>query len=102
MKIESKLLNQTLYVSMEGELDEHASHYARTALDALLASAGAVRVVIDMSGLSFMDSTGIGVLLGRYKKLKVKGVPIYIANPGKTIDKILKMTGLYDIMPKIG
>ena len=48
-----------------------------------------------------MDSTGIGVLIGRYKRMKDKDIPIYIANPSKHAEKIFKMTGLYDIMPKI-
>lgn len=48
-----------------------------------------------------MDSTGIGVLIGRYKKMKLKNIPIFIANPSNHAEKIFKMTGLYDIMPKI-
>ena len=48
-----------------------------------------------------MDSTGIGMLIGRYKKLKSKGVPIYIQNPSNEADKILEISGLYKIMPKI-
>ena len=48
-----------------------------------------------------MDSTGIGVLLGRYKMLKKIGVPIYIQNPSVSINKILQISGIYEIMPKI-
>jgi len=48
-----------------------------------------------------MDSTGIGVLLGRYKTLKKAGIPIYIQNPSVSINKILQISGLYEIMPKI-
>jgi stage II sporulation protein AA (anti-sigma F factor antagonist) len=101
MRIESKQINNTLYVGLSGELDEHASEYARTRLDLLLAAQAISRVIIDLSELIFMDSTGIGVLIGRYKKLKGKEIPIYIANPSIQADKIFKMTGLYEIMPKI-
>ena len=59
------------------------------------------QVIIDLSELEFMDSTGIGVLIGRYKKLRSKNVPIYICNPSNHVEKIFKMSGLYDIMPKI-
>ena len=48
-----------------------------------------------------MDSTGIGVLIGRYKLVKDKGVPIFISSPNKQVDKIFSMTGIYNIMPKI-
>ena len=59
------------------------------------------QVIIDLSELEFMDSTGIGVLIGRYKRMKSSNIPIYICNPNNHIEKIFKMTGLYEIMPKI-
>ena len=101
MKIESKILNNTLYIGLSGELDECVSEYTRSGLDEILSGAKAGKVVIDLSQLSFMDSTGIGVLIGRYKKLKNKEIPVYIANPSVQADKIFRMTGLYEIMPKI-
>ena len=48
-----------------------------------------------------MDSTGIGVLMGRYKKMKQRGIPIFIANPSVQADKIFRMTALYEVMPKV-
>ena len=48
-----------------------------------------------------MDSTGIGVLVGRYKRMKSKNIPIFICNPSNHVERIFKMTGLYDLMPKI-
>ena len=59
------------------------------------------KVIFDLSGLSFMDSTGIGVLIGRYKKMKERQIPIYISNPSVQVDKIFNMSALYDIMPKV-
>ena len=55
-----------------------------------------------MTDLDFMDSTGIGVLIGRYKKLKGTNTPIYIKNTNSHVEKIFKMSGIYEIMPKIG
>jgi stage II sporulation protein AA (anti-sigma F factor antagonist) len=46
-----------------------------------------------------MDSTGIGLLIGRYKNLKPKGISFYVQNPNPTIDKIFRISGLYGIMP---
>ena len=54
-----------------------------------------------MSCLEFMDSTGIGVLLGRYKLLRSKQKESYIYNPSPVIEKIINMSGIYEIMPKI-
>jgi len=101
MQVNSKVINQTLYLSVLGELDEHSAPYIRGELDKKLLNNLYRQVVLDLSGLRFMDSTGIGVLIGRYKKVKEKNVPMFISNPTAHIDKILKMTAVYDIMPKI-
>ncbi|MFA6859794.1 MAG: anti-sigma factor antagonist [Clostridia bacterium] len=101
MKIKCKEHNQTLFVLLSGELDEHTADYTRTSLDEMFMNKQFEQVVIDLSELEFMDSTGIGVLIGRYKKLKDKKIPIYICNPSSHAEKIFKMTGLFEIMPKI-
>lgn len=101
MHITSKIQSSTLYIMLSGELDEHSALHTRMTLDKLFLGKGFSQVIIDLSELAFMDSTGIGVLIGRYKKLKERGVPVYIANPSTHAEKIFKMTGLYDIMPKI-
>lgn len=101
MQIKNRIYNNTLYVVLIGELDEHSAYHTRISLDDIFDQQGFMQVIIDLSELSFMDSTGIGVLIGRYKKLKDKKIPIYICNPSSHAEKIFKMTGLYEIMPKI-
>ena len=101
MQIKSKVYNNTLYVLLCGELDEHSATHTRITLDNVFAGGDFDQIIIDLSELEFMDSTGIGVLIGRYKKMKDRHIPIYICNPSKQAEKIFKMTGLYDIMPKI-
>jgi len=101
MQINTRVYNETLYVSVIGELDEHSAQYARITLDECANIPNFKQMIIDLSELSFMDSTGIGVLIGRYKKMKEKNIPIFICNPSLHADKIFKMTNLYEIMPKI-
>lgn len=101
MHIKSKVINNTLYVVLCGELDEHSATYTRLAMDEIFAGGDFLQIIIDLSELEFMDSTGIGVLIGRYKKMKNRNIPIFICNPSKHAEKIFKMTGLYEIMPKI-
>jgi stage II sporulation protein AA (anti-sigma F factor antagonist) len=48
-----------------------------------------------------MDSTGIGFLIGRYKKFSRYGIAVYLTNPSKAADRILQMSGIYTLMPKI-
>ena len=101
MEIRSRIYSNIMYITMSGELDEHNALYSKTTLDDLFAQKGFNQVIIDLSELEFMDSTGVGILIGRYKKLQERHIPIYICNPSKHAEKIFKMTGLYNIMPKI-
>jgi len=101
MKIEHKLLNNTLYIGLIGELDSGSADHVRRNMDKLLEETVMERVVIEMAQMAFMDSTGIGVMIGRFKKLRSRGIPIYISHPSKQADKIFALSGLYEIMPKI-
>lgn len=101
MQIKNRIYENTLYVILSGELDEHSAYQTRITLDDIFSNPNFNQVIIDLSELDFMDSTGIGVLVGRYKKLKDKNIPIFICNPSIHAEKIFKMTGLYDIMPRI-
>lgn len=101
MEIRSRIYNGIMYVTMSGELDESNASYSKATLDDLFLNENFNQVIIDLSELSFMDSTGVGILIGRYKRLKQKNIPIYICNPSKHAEKIFNMTGLYNIMPKI-
>lgn len=101
MQIRNRIYNNTLYIVLSGELDEHSAQSVRDTLDDLFDKNDFNQAIIDLSELDFMDSTGIGVLLGRYKKLKTRNIPIFICNPSSHAEKIFKMTGLYEIMPKI-
>ena len=102
MKIEHYVNSDELHVKLTGELDVHSSAYVRMSLDALLEKENIRRLYIDMSDLSFMDSTGIGVLIGRYKRLKPRGITVYIESPRPTVDRVLTLSGIYDIMFKAG
>ena len=102
MQVKSRIVNKTLYVLLIGELDEYTAQQVRKTLDVLIETQkGFIQVVFDLSELTFMDSTGVGVLIGRYKKLREKNKPIFITNPSRNAERIFKMSGLYEIMPKI-
>ena len=101
MQVKNRIHKNTLYISLDGELDEHTAEYTRLSLDQAMGGCRSAQIVIDLANLRFMDSTGIGVLIGRYKKMKDRNVPIFISNPSTQAERIFKMTGLYSIMPKI-
>lgn len=101
MVINAIVKDNVLNLSFNGELDEYSANYTRSFLDDAIKNNSYQYVVFDMGGLDFMDSTGIGVLLGRYKLLKSKQKEIYIANAKPIVEKIINMSGIYEIMPKI-
>ncbi len=101
MDIKYKKNGSGLTIYIYGELDEYSASGAKSILDRLLQdNLNANKVVFDLSGLSFMDSTGIGLLIGRYKKLKQFSVPSYIAGASVATEKVIELAGLYKIMPK--
>lgn len=87
-------------VRLDGELDEHTAAQVRQAVDMAIDMCRQRVFVFDFSKLSFMDSTGIGMLLGRYKKLKALGIEPKIYSPNRQVDKILQMAGIYSIIKK--
>ena len=101
MNIDSIVENNVLKISFIGELDESTAGFTRSCLDSIIKKFNYEYVVFDMSSLEFMDSTGIGVLLGRYKLLKSYKKNMYISNPSPLVEKIINMSGIYEIMPKI-
>lgn len=104
MEINYSLHDGSICASLSGELDEYSAEYVRLSLDTLLKDPGVKgehRLVLDFSSVSFMDSTGIGVLLGRYNKFIKKDIALFIKNPQRHVDRILKMTGIYELMPKV-
>ncbi len=95
--------NDCIYAELSGELDEYSAEYVRISLDDLLKndSFSKSKLVLDFSRVSFMDSTGIGMLLGRYNKFSKQDISLYIKNPTSYVNRIFEMTGIYQIIPKV-
>ncbi|MDD3946848.1 MAG: anti-sigma factor antagonist [Clostridia bacterium] len=90
-----------LNIKIGGELDHSVATTIKERLDKVIRGGGYEMVVFDFSDLQFMDSTGVGLLLGRYKTAKSMAKPVAIFRPSAPVDKVLKVSGIYSIMPKI-
>ena len=102
MQLSYQVNKNLCHVNLYGELDECSAPKVREDLDMILEKLEPMsEVVFDLKNLVFMDSTGIGVIVGRYKKFRPNFISFVIKNPNKTVDRILKMTGIYSLMPKI-
>ena len=101
MQIKVKQQDNVITALLYGELDHHSAQETREFLDKLITRFRNTDLVLDLNNLSFMDSSGIGVIIGRYKKLKNDGRRMYIANPNRQIDKVMSLSGIYSIIKKL-
>lgn len=91
----------TLIVCLKDELDHSASLALRSKLDQLLSDRQIRHLVLDLKGLKFMDSSGIGFIIGRYKLMAKRGGSVKIKNASARMDKIFQMAGLYRLVEKM-
>ena len=102
MKMQGRASGGSLYIYLSGALDENSVSEIREAADRLIDEhAGLSRAIFNLAGVKFMDSTGIGFLIGRYRRLKKYNMGMFLENPDVNADKILALSGVYAIMPKL-
>ena len=87
-----------LVVTLEGDLDHHITELIRDEIDRKTVEYRIFRIVFDFKNVGFMDSAGIGLLMGRYRKIKEYGGEIYVSNIGLSLQRIFRMSGLYNIL----
>lgn len=104
-KVEEKVLEERiqivdnyLVVKVPEELDHHQAAYVRQYVDKYLLDEGIEHIIFDFEHTQFMDSSGIGMIVGRYKKVSCFGGKILIANAGERVRKILLLSGLADMI----
>ena len=100
MEVMFKVDEDILVACIKGEVDHHSAAPLRHSIDESMKAFGCRNLILDFSGVGFMDSSGIGVVLGRYKKLKKTGGALYIAGCSAYIEKLLDMAGVFSIVPK--
>lgn len=91
---QAKPLYGTMTVVIAGELDHCTASQIRRQLDELLLDPGITSLCLDLSGLTFMDSSGIGVLLGRLRVLQQRGGTLSVKNMQPPIEKLFMLSGL--------
>lgn len=94
-------LDNCLYIQIIEEIDHHSTQIIRRKMDNEITRFMPRKVVFDFSKVSFMDSAGIGLLIGRYKLAKMLGGVAEITNTSKSIEKVLEMSGITRIIPII-
>lgn len=101
MQVKNTVSQSVLYIKLVGDMDEYSAATVRQKCDKLIDdNLSSKKIVINLSEVAFMDSTGIGFLIGRYKKAARLGIPLFVENPNFAADKILTMSGIYSLIPK--
>ncbi len=98
MAVEFNEIDGTLIVVPLGEIDHHESKNIRYEIDERITEVLPEKIVFDLARTSFMDSSGLGLILGRYNKAKVLGADFELVNPGDKIMRILTMSGIDKII----
>lgn len=91
-----------LTVYLSGEIDHHAAGQVRGRIDAQILSGAPNLVVMDLAGVSFMDSSGVGLILGRYRLLQSLGGTLSIRGVSGQTAKMLRVAGIRSILEKGG
>lgn len=99
MEISVLIQNKTLIVSLTGELDHHGAKELKDMVEEFIKNRGIQNVIFDLSSLSFMDSSGIGFIVGRYKLISSIGGNVVIVSKNRTIDRLLTMSGIVKLIP---
>lgn len=94
MSVEIKTSGDTVTAYLSGELDHHSAKEMREAVDNSVELNMPSRLVLDFTGVSFMDSSGIGLVMGRYRTLSKTGARLYITGASKQIYKVMKLAGI--------
>ena len=89
-----KVIDDYLCVKMPREIDHHKAEMLSKSIDRFILGEKINHVVFDFEDTEFMDSSGIGIIAGRYKKLQYLDGKVYILNAGKQVNKILMLSGI--------
>ncbi len=101
MEFSNTIKNDVMIISLNGELDEKSAAATREYLDDKIKRHLCGKIILDFKKVGFMDSTGIGVLLGRYKKITDNGAELCVTNLNAQIDKVFRISGLYQIIKAV-
>ena len=99
MNLDFKINGNDICVRLYGEIDEYTARTLRADIDKLIEAQGFRTMTFDMQNVTFIDSTGLGFVLGRYKKLRGKRAELLLKNVPSQVDKVFRTSGIYSFVP---
>lgn len=101
MEVLYEVRGENLYIYLPEELDHHNAKIITEQSDWYIVSNRIKNIIFNFKRTEFMDSSGIGVIMGRYKLVKSVGGEIFATNINSSIDRIMTISGLYKIVNKM-
>lgn len=95
---EFQVIDNCLMVRLPEEVDHHKATYISEKADWYIVKKNVSHVVFDFEDTRFMDSSGIGIIMGRYKKISCFGGKVFAIHPDRQIKRILSISGLNKII----
>ena len=89
----------TLSIHIRGEIDHHTATSIRQGIDTILFEKRPKTLILDLSAVSFMDSSGLGLIMGRYSVMKELGGNMRVWNPSRETRAILTLAGMERLVP---
>ena len=91
----------TLSIEIEGDVDHHTAKFIRGEIDKAIFYYRPKVALLNVGSVDFMDSSGLGLILGRYTSVREVGGVLKIVNPSKEVEKILSLAGIERLIPII-
>lgn len=98
MEYDLKLEQDWLWIGLPEEIDHFQAEQIRQAVKEKMQEGYIKYVVFDFEKTSLMDSSGIGLIAGRYRELAIRGGQVYVSNVNERMKKVLTLSGLYRIV----
>lgn len=92
--VETNYCDDVLTAKLSGEIDHHRAPAIRKKIDSQTESLRPKELHLDFSGVSFMDSSGIGLIMGRYRQVSLVGGKLKVVNVPKNLYKIISLSGI--------
>ena len=100
MRYETEQIGGALVVKLYGEIDQHCVSEIRDDIDRQIAIRNINSLIVDLGGVEFMDSSGIGMIMGRYKNMVSRGGKMMLVRPQPQVDKVLELSGIKKLFEK--
>lgn len=102
MEIDVEVMGESAVVRVAGELDLREADSFRRVLEGLLADGRVTHLVLNLERLAYIDSSGLGVILGRYRGLQRRGGRVSLVGLQPQVRRIMELSGILRIMPEFG